>query len=228
VATVRVAGSSRELRQDQPAQADGTVASEENHSIGARVRDVRQGPDGYLYVPHRFRQIRQLLRPGAGLCPAALWQTDDRGRCPWRMLEAASSYPGIGDCLAATWKANRRRREQALRLELKGRNQRGDPGSCLCSPPTTASEAPISFRAALPVAHRSRWSCWRVRNMVLAVATTKELASGGDLHPGSISHVLAPRCARPCSNGAGAKWPGFSAGNVRPGLLASGEDARFS
>ncbi|TWB93250.1 PQQ-dependent sugar dehydrogenase [Synechococcus sp. SynAce01] len=43
-------------------QADGTVASEETIPIGARVRDVRQGPDGYLYVLTDSPDDGQLLR----------------------------------------------------------------------------------------------------------------------------------------------------------------------
>jgi len=61
---------SRDVRRIR-LQADGTVESEEAIPIGARVRDVRQGPDGYLYVLTDSPDQGQLLRlepvaPAAG------------------------------------------------------------------------------------------------------------------------------------------------------------------
>ncbi len=47
----RVADIARRFRQIRRIQLEGDrVVAEEKLTIGQRVRDVRQGPDGYLYV----------------------------------------------------------------------------------------------------------------------------------------------------------------------------------
>jgi len=71
--SVRPVGWSRAMWQGS-LQADGTVASEENHSIGGAVRDVRPGP-GWLSstVLTDSPDDGQLLRLRCGdLCPS--WQ----------------------------------------------------------------------------------------------------------------------------------------------------------